>query len=116
MMFLQELPSSEIPDVDPVDSQNLTEGRNTDKGLEIIYATERLRSEYLRQHALKRDRDNVARLAKVKTNNGIFLPPMQRLFPSAIFSLSKNDPLLGGDLLYKQAFQRKSISPDTDPQ
>ncbi|GFU18230.1 hypothetical protein NPIL_384921 [Nephila pilipes] len=50
---------------------------------------------------------NVVRLAKVKIDNGIFLRLMHRLFPLKI-SQSEDDPLPGGDLLYKQAFQRQS--------
>ncbi|GFT61054.1 DUF5641 domain-containing protein [Nephila pilipes] len=60
-------------------------------------------------------RDNVVRLAKVKTDNGIFLRPIQRLFPLEIFQ-SKDDPLPGGDLLHKQAFQRQSASPAAGPE
>ncbi|GFT84814.1 hypothetical protein NPIL_541181 [Nephila pilipes] len=58
-------------------------------------------------------RDIVVRLAKVKTDNGIFLRPIQRLFPLEI-SQSEDDPLPGGDLLHKQAFQRQSASPETE--
>ncbi|GFT25544.1 integrase catalytic domain-containing protein [Nephila pilipes] len=60
-------------------------------------------------------RDNVVRLAKVKTDNGIFLRPIQRLFPLEI-SQSEDDPLPGGDLLHKQAFQRQSASPVAGPE
>ncbi|GFS75999.1 DUF5641 domain-containing protein, partial [Nephila pilipes] len=60
-------------------------------------------------------RDNVVRLAKVKTDNGIFLRPIQRLFPLEI-SQSKDDPLPGGDLLRKQAFQRQFASPVAGPE
>ncbi|GFU17516.1 hypothetical protein NPIL_323281 [Nephila pilipes] len=55
-------------------------------------------------------KDNVVRLAKVKTDNGIFLRPIQRLFPLEI-SQSEDDPLPGGDVLHKQVFQKQSAYP-----
>ncbi|GFT63529.1 uncharacterized protein NPIL_378471 [Nephila pilipes] len=60
-------------------------------------------------------RDNVVRLAKVKTDNGIFLRLIQRLFPLEI-SQSEDDPLPGADLLHKQAFQKQSAYPAAGPQ
>ncbi|GFT75237.1 DUF5641 domain-containing protein [Nephila pilipes] len=47
-------------------------------------------------------RDNVVRLARVKTDNGIRL--IQRLSPLEI-SQSENDPLKGGDLLSSKRFE-----------
>ncbi|GFT61254.1 hypothetical protein NPIL_656401 [Nephila pilipes] len=60
-------------------------------------------------------RDNVVRLAKVKTDNGIFLRPIQRLFPLEI-SQSEDDPLPGGDLIHKEAFQKQSAYPAAGPE
>ncbi|GFT64242.1 DUF5641 domain-containing protein [Nephila pilipes] len=108
MMFLQELPSSGIPDIDSVDSKLLSRRAKYRQRIRDNLRN-RFRSEYLgqlRQHALKRDvlqklcvgdvvlvedinkrrlhwplakiieifpgRDNVVRLAKVKTDNGFF--------------------------------------------
>ncbi|GFU24968.1 hypothetical protein NPIL_385431 [Nephila pilipes] len=53
--------------------------------------------------------------AKVKTDIGIFLHPIQRLFPLEI-SPSEDDPLPGGDLLLKQEFQKESASPAAGPE
>ncbi|GFU37892.1 DUF5641 domain-containing protein [Nephila pilipes] len=146
MMFLQEMPSSGISDIDSLDSKLLSRRAKYRQGIRDNLRN-RFLSEYLgqlRQHALKRDvlqklcvrdvvlvedinkrrihwplakiieifpgRYNVVRLAKVKTDNGIFLRPIQRLFPLEI-SMSEDDPLVGGDLLHKQAFQMNSSSP-----
>ncbi|GFT49964.1 DUF5641 domain-containing protein [Nephila pilipes] len=133
-MFLQQLPSSGISDINSVDSKLLSRREKYRQRIKDNLRN-RSRSEYLeqlRQHALKRDvlqklsvgdvvleedinkqrihwplakiidifsgRDNVVRLAKVNTDNGIFLRPIQRLFPLEI-SQSEDDPLPGGDLL-----------------
>ncbi|GFS42213.1 hypothetical protein NPIL_643801 [Nephila pilipes] len=57
-------------------------------------------------------RENVVRLVKIKKSTGIFLHPIQRLFPLEIF---ENDPLQGGGLLYKQVLRRHFANPAADP-
>ncbi|GFS71526.1 DUF5641 domain-containing protein, partial [Nephila pilipes] len=106
MMFLQELPSSGIFDIDSVDYKLLSRREKY---------RQRIRDNLRNRFRTKiidifNGRDNVVRLAKVKTDNGIFLRPIQRLFPLEI-SQSEDDPLPGGDVLHKQVFQKQSAYP-----
>ncbi|XP_054721262.1 uncharacterized protein LOC129231039 [Uloborus diversus] len=122
LMFLQELPSSGVPDLDEVDSKELGRRARYRQRLRRDVRN-RFRKEYLgqlRQFALKKrksdpvkigdivlledmtrkrinwplakvveifpGKDDIVRLAKVKTENGMLLRPVQRLYPLEINS------------------------------
>ncbi|GFT61065.1 hypothetical protein NPIL_347731, partial [Nephila pilipes] len=119
--FLQELPSSGISDIDSLDSKLLSRREKYRQRIRDNLRN-RFRSEYLeqlRQHALKRDVLQKLCVGDVvleeDINNGIFLRPIQRLFPLEI-SQSEDDPLPGRDLIHKQAFQKQSAYPAAGPE
>nr|XP_042912778.1 uncharacterized protein LOC122272830 [Parasteatoda tepidariorum] len=117
MMFLHELPSSGVPDIDEIDAKELSRRAKYRQQLRNDLRN-RFRNEYLGQlrlYSVKNKRfdkvnvgdlvlleeankkrihwplakivevlpgkDNVIRLAKVKTENSVFLRPVQRLYP-----------------------------------
>ncbi|XP_071044448.1 uncharacterized protein [Parasteatoda tepidariorum] len=126
MMFLQDLPSSGVPDIDNIDSKGLNKRAKYRQGIRDDLRR-RCRIEYLGQLRYQASRvnkidqltvgdvvliedinkrrihwpltkiiellpgkDKVVRLAKVKTENGTFLRPLQRLFPLEISEPNTN--------------------------
>lgn len=142
LMFMQELSSSGVPDLDLVDSSKLSRRAKYRQRIRSALRN-RFRNEYLgqlRQQALKKNmfkqlkigevvlleemnkkrihwplakvveifpgKDNTVRLAKVKTENGLFLRPVARLFPLEICAADSRDP--------ENQHQKACVPPVTD--
>ena len=145
-MFLQELPSSGVPDLDELDTVALNRRARYKQRLRNNLR-ERFRREYLgelRLHSQKKNkfqalkvgdivlledtsgkrihwplakvvqlcpgRDGIVRLARVQTQNGIYLRPVQRLFPLEMCNSSS-----ASDETIPQAVAVPKDSPPTEP-